>query len=71
MTWGEIMRERNEAKDVGFQAGWYAAIAYLLEMMPASADLMDAVRAAGERAPTIDEWCDRIVNGNGHYGERN
>jgi hypothetical protein len=69
MTWGEILREREAAKNIGFQGGWYAAIAYLLEMMPASADLMDAVRAAGDRAPTLEEWSDRIVNG--HYGERN
>jgi hypothetical protein len=71
MKFSDLLRERNDAKTIGFQAGWYAAMAYLLEMMPVSADLMDAVRAVGETAPTPDEWADRAVNGNGHSVERN
>jgi hypothetical protein len=63
MTWADLIREREAAKSVGFQAGWYAAVAFLLEVMPASPDLIDAVRLAGEQAPTLEEWAERIVNG--------
>jgi hypothetical protein len=63
MTWADLIREREAAKNVGFQAGWYAAIAMMLELCPSSPDLMDAVRMAGQQAPTIDEWAERIVNG--------
>lgn len=72
MTWAELRRERDAAKNIGFQAGWYAAIAYLLGMMPESPDLMDAIRMAGTEAPTADQWAERVVNGSdGHWLEKN